>query len=415
MKLPYRILSLDGGGCWALIQAKALDNLFPNLTGHQILGQFDLAIANSGGSIVLAGLIKNLTPSQILDLFQIQSNRDGIFVRKSFLEYEATKALGVGPRYIAADKLNGLRKIMDSTPNAPVGSLKMSDVTGYIETTSKVIAPQIIIVGFDYDLTREIFFRSKHSSLADPNLAFNPDLASAVHASSNAPINYFDAPAEVVVLSDGTVRRFWDGAIGGFNNPVLQGVAEAIGNNVRAEDIVALSIGTGTVWRPQGPPHQNENLNLFKAPGPQNTINDLKKVADAILDDPPDDASINAHIEMGAPQIPHIVRLSPFVRPVLDNWPAPGGTAWKLPPGFSNFHIPGKAVSPSDGLEAFIYLANLDMDATDQNDITMLIQLAEQWINGTIPNQPIRRNLQTGDCEIGFNTYTDGLKAWRAF
>lgn len=413
--MPYRILSLDGGGCWALIQAKALDNLFPGLAGHQILGQFDLAIANSGGSIVLAGLVKNLTPTQILGLFQIQSNRDGIFVRKNFLEYEGAKALGVGPRYIAAAKLNGLRSVMDSGPNAPVGSLKMSEITQYIETTSKVTAPQVIIAGFDYDWTREIFFRSKHSSLADPNLAFNPDLASAVHASSNAPINYFDAPAEIVILSDGTTRRFWDGAIGGFNNPVLQGVAEAIGNNVRPEDIVALSIGTGTVWRPQGPPQHNEDANLFSDVESQNTINDLKKMTGAILDDPPDDASINAHIETGALQKPRIIRLSPFVRPVLDNWPASGGTAWKLPPGFDNFKIPGKAASPDDNLEAFSYLAGLDMDATDQNDITMLTQLAEQWIQGAIPNQPIRRNLQTGDCEIGFNTYADGVKAWKSF
>ena len=54
--MTFRILSLDGGGPWALLQAMALARLYPGLDGHAILGRFDLAIANSGGSITLAGL-----------------------------------------------------------------------------------------------------------------------------------------------------------------------------------------------------------------------------------------------------------------------------------------------------------------------------------------------------------------------
>ena len=51
---PFRILSLDGGGSWALIEVKALIALYgAGATGHEVLSHFDLAAANSGGSIVL--------------------------------------------------------------------------------------------------------------------------------------------------------------------------------------------------------------------------------------------------------------------------------------------------------------------------------------------------------------------------
>ena len=59
------IISLDGGGTWALLQARVLANLYPNQRGHEILSRFDYAFANSGGSIVLGGLLMDLLPSEI--------------------------------------------------------------------------------------------------------------------------------------------------------------------------------------------------------------------------------------------------------------------------------------------------------------------------------------------------------------
>jgi patatin-like phospholipase/acyl hydrolase len=58
--MNYRILSLDGGGTWALIQVKALIALYDNepaTSGHDVLRDFDLVAANSGGSIFLGGLL----------------------------------------------------------------------------------------------------------------------------------------------------------------------------------------------------------------------------------------------------------------------------------------------------------------------------------------------------------------------
>ncbi len=43
--MSYKILSLDGGGTWALLQAMALEDLYQGCSGHEILSNFDLAVA----------------------------------------------------------------------------------------------------------------------------------------------------------------------------------------------------------------------------------------------------------------------------------------------------------------------------------------------------------------------------------
>jgi hypothetical protein len=49
--MPYRILSLDGGGAWALIQVRTLMTLYGESTsGHEALRNFDLAAGNSGAA-----------------------------------------------------------------------------------------------------------------------------------------------------------------------------------------------------------------------------------------------------------------------------------------------------------------------------------------------------------------------------
>ena len=76
----YRVLTLDGGGSWALIQVKALMKLFGDeATGHQVLGAFDLVAANSGGSIVLGCLIEDFPLKKILRFFFDERQRRAIF------------------------------------------------------------------------------------------------------------------------------------------------------------------------------------------------------------------------------------------------------------------------------------------------------------------------------------------------
>src|SRR5689334_9790504 len=110
----YRILSLDGGGSWALIQVMTLIDLYSakrdgtDVTGHQVLKKFDLAAANSGGSLTLAGLIMNWSLSDLLGLFMRQSMREQIFVATSFIAdpiAHLTNLVDFGPKYDTAAKL----------------------------------------------------------------------------------------------------------------------------------------------------------------------------------------------------------------------------------------------------------------------------------------------------------------------
>ena len=81
----YQILSLDGGGAWALIQVRALAAFYGEAAkGHDILADFDLVAANSGGSIVAAGLAEDLSLAQILDYFKDKAKRRAIFAALPF-------------------------------------------------------------------------------------------------------------------------------------------------------------------------------------------------------------------------------------------------------------------------------------------------------------------------------------------
>jgi patatin-like phospholipase/acyl hydrolase len=44
--MAFKILSLDGGGTWALLEAMALEAIYGDLPGRQILDQFDLVTGN---------------------------------------------------------------------------------------------------------------------------------------------------------------------------------------------------------------------------------------------------------------------------------------------------------------------------------------------------------------------------------
>src|SRR5690348_13628043 len=110
----YRILSLDGGGSWALIQVKALIDLFSpsgkgdDVSGHEVLRQFDLVIGNSGGTITLGGLLMNEPLATVLGYFKNANDRSRIFVPASIFRdpfSHITEFLGIGYKYDTRAKL----------------------------------------------------------------------------------------------------------------------------------------------------------------------------------------------------------------------------------------------------------------------------------------------------------------------
>jgi uncharacterized protein len=393
--MAFRILSLDGGGAWSLIQARALANLYgAGAKGHAVLSQFDLAAANSGGSLILAGLVENLTLDEIAQYLLDENKRRSIFSPTNSVGDDALRSLtGLGPKYSARAKLPAIERLLPVTGNVVLGG-GIKDVKG------PGGAPvHLLIIGFDYDNNSAVFFRS--APAGSPSWGEGEPaqvtLAAAVHASTNAPVDYFDAPAEF----PGAIDRYWDGGVTGNNNPSIAAVVEAVVLGNSPGDLRVLSLGTASIALPLAiagaPPSP------LLAPRPTSSLaTDLKKLATAILDDPPDAATFIAHVLTGgkagvpSPVVSRIVRMSPLVAP----YPAAGG-GWAPPAGWS--------------LAQFQHLCSIDLAAIAQSDIGYIDDYCSFWLADRAPNQPIRANGVTSDPdepEIGYAKFSQARAAW---
>lgn len=396
----FKILSLDGGSTWALIQVKALIDLYStagdggDVTGHQILKKFDLIAANSGGTLTLGGLILDWPLSKLQDIFRSAAMRDQIFVKADFCDdpiAHITNIFGFGPKYSTKGKYAGLRSVLGAEADALVTAVPATIGKNYGDRL-----PQFVFCGFNYDTNRETFFRSDAASLA---ASFAPPLpvtvAQAIHASANPPINYFDAPADLPQHT-----RFWDGAVGGYNNPVLAAVIEAVANaaryNTSVPEIRALSIGTANVVLPPALGLVGEDPDLVAPRQSSTMLSDVKKLAASILDDPPDAATFHAYIMLGGllpepgggdPPSGPIVRMNPLIQPD----PGDGDVPWVFPVGLPRTD--------------FVAIRDLPMDATDDDGVAKIENLANVWIADTVSNQPIRANTMTLRPEIGHGRY----------
>lgn len=391
----FRILSLDGGGSWALIQVKALIDVYgATTTGHQLLNEFDLVAANSGGSIVLGCLIEDFSLAQILKFFNTESQREAVFSPTHSLENKIVRdLLGVGPKYSANDKLPALQHVLVNTGDKP-----LPDVVQAIQGYSSGAPVHVLIIAFDYDRNRATFFRSApvNQSHWGNGEVTEISLSEAIHASTNAPVSYFDGPA----CFPDAPARFWDGAITGCNNPVVAAVTEAIGIGTDPSDIAVLSIGTASVALPWPQPGASPSP-FLRQPAQMELTNDLRKLASAILDDPPDIATFLAHVMTGSGRglgtpaaVSRIVRMNPLVSPVDT------GAAWTAPANMT--------------AAQFQYLANLDMDAIEQVQVNAISKYTDLWLQDLALNQPIRMNADTLKSELGYDTYSAAKAAWLA-
>ena len=120
--MAFRILSLDGGGAWALIQVRTLIDLYGGETrGNEILAEYDLVAANSGGSLVLAGLVENLKLSDLLLLFMDEGKRRSIFSPTRDIGNDVLRSLaGIGPKYSAEAKLPAIERLLPQTGSKPL-------------------------------------------------------------------------------------------------------------------------------------------------------------------------------------------------------------------------------------------------------------------------------------------------------
>jgi hypothetical protein len=420
MDAKYKILSLDGGGSWSILQVLALKDIFqkkyPNkeIKGHEVLRHFDLVIANSGGSMVLAALACNWTFDEIIKLFDDKAIRERIFKRLNFRQrYFPTNLMqlfgvkSVGTRYSTTAKKKALVDILRVDNKRKLNDVMLSNLPKIIGKESL----EIVVTTFNIINKRAKLFRSNKNSKARAEFVAGLDhfdevsLVEAIHGASNAPVNYFDFPA--IFSPEGTRRRFylWDGALGGFNNPVMAGITEAFANNVDRENICVLSIGTGCkivseedsdVFRDQYystllgkkviRAEDGEKIDFektlnwklfgFKIKKPRVFFRSFKgasfysstisNLSQSILFEPQTWASYSAYTSLFSGNMynqennKRFLRLSPQI--VIDN----------------------------NSNELINKLYNLDMDVTKQSEIDLLKSCYEEWKKGNIRNEPVQ-------------------------
>jgi uncharacterized protein len=351
----YGILTLDGGGTWALLQAMALGSLYGDTTsGREILRQFDYVAATSGGSIVLGCLLNDWSPGRITKFFLNEDERKTIFVAQ----------------------------VLRDAGSAPL---------------------QVVIPAYDYDRNRSRFFRSNPASASASGAVAPPvTIAQAVHASSNASIKYFDEPADL-----GSIGHFWDGGVTSYDNPVLAGLTEAIANGADAKQIAVLSLGTGSAILPLWGGLAESPVLMRDIPV-SHLWTDLPILATSILADPPDAATFTAFLMMqheltaSADTIRH-VRMNPLIQPVWRN------ARWEFPNGFrtNSLGLPPETM--------FDRLVKLDMDAMAQDDVKLIAAFGQAWIGGAeITNQLIRADGGTFAAQISFENFADAKARWLA-
>lgn len=397
----YKILSLDGGGSWAIIQLLTLKDRYGNLTGHDILKKFDLVIANSGGSIVLAALAENYTIDKAISLFKEKKNRELIFHKNSFkdryfpVDYLGLFNAGFGPKYSSKSKKEAFEYLFPE-----IDKIQMDQIPKLIGKESL----KIVIATYDALNNRAKFFKSFSTN---PEGYDSVRLTQAINGSSNAPVQYFDFPARFKAKKSEVFYELWDGALGGFNNPILAGIIEAYKLGIDLKTIQVISLGTSNTlmsadakkdfwdwkqialifrtkkfafskWKPQ--------LNFFK----ETVLHQAK----TILYQPPDTANYIAMMFLkastGKPLNEQIIRLSPLI------------------------HYDEN--TPKELIPLVQDLYKLDMDLTKDEEIETLIKCFSAWKAGQLYNQPIEFKVErNNNLSIlqGDKLYEYGMRRWR--
>lgn len=392
----FKILSLDGGGSWAIIQLLTLHDRYGNIKGHELLRKFDLIIANSGGSIVLAALAEDYSLNEAINLFKLKQNREQIFHKNTFkdrffpTDYLRGLGLGFGPKYSSIKKKETFEKLFPM-----VNNLQMDDLPVTIGKESL----KIVVCTYDALNNRAKFFKSYSKS-------DSVKLTQAINGSSNAPVQYFDFPARFKAKKSEVFYELWDGALGGFNNPVLAGIIEAYKLGVKMESLKVVSLGTSNKlmsidekkqfwkWKQIATKYRRKKL-TFKKLKPQfkffmaTVLNQAK----TILYQPPDTANYIAMIffkaNTGKTPSQNFVRLSPMI------------------------HFDSN--SDNEIIPIINKLYALDMDLTKDSDIDLLFNCFESWKKGKIYNQPIDFEVKRNNDVLlieGQKTYSDGIDQW---
>jgi len=227
--MPFRILSIDGGGIRGVIPALVLAEM-ERRSGKPIAEMFDLIAGTSTGGILALGLVAAnddgrpaFTAADLVNLY-IEDGPE-IFSRKVWHRVKSAGGL-------AEEKYpsNGI----DNTLRKRFGERWISRAL-----------TDVLITSYDIELREPHFFKSQ-SARGDKRKDFL--FADAARATSAAP-TYFE-PARITSRAEGLPVSLVDGGVYA-NNPAACALVEAIcDHRANPTEIVMLSLGTGELTRP---------------------------------------------------------------------------------------------------------------------------------------------------------------------
>ena len=345
---------------------------------------------------MLAALAENYTIQGAIDVFSQKEKRNSIFSKNTYKEkFIPVSFFGgkFGPKYSTKRKKEAFDSLFKTVSRIP-----MEKLSEHIGKPSL----RISIATFDALNNRAKFFKSYGS---EKDTYDSLSITQAIHGSSNAPIQYFDFPAKMKAKNSNIWYYLWDGALGGFNNPTVAALIEAIKAGVSLDTIKLISIGTGTklmsvedkteFYDNMDTTIQNRFYKLRFSTWKRQIAYFFSTVvnqAKTILYEPPDWANYVAMMFLKQAQnkdIPNnFIRLSPMIHIGKD-------TPEKVKPLLKKLY-------------------KLDMDLTNDEDVQLLIEAFEEWKVGCIQNQPIEYRIKHHKEEkIDELIYITGDKSFR--
>ncbi|MFB2922712.1 CBASS cGAMP-activated phospholipase [Aerosakkonema funiforme] len=218
--MPFRILSLDGGGIRGVIPTVILEEV-EKLIDRPLNQYFDLIAGTSTGSILAAAIATGRRSREILELYRQKGKT--IFPYTSRWSPQRLKLLleygFSAPKFSDRGLINALKE--------QFGNIKLSDID---------TSPRLLITAYDTIDRETIVFKSwqKYKPWIDAPLW-------ELCVSSSAAPTYF--PAHLLKTQDKDYSLI-DGGVGA-NNPTACAVAEALRLDNPVREISVLSIGTG--------------------------------------------------------------------------------------------------------------------------------------------------------------------------
>lgn len=251
--MPFRILSLDGGGIRGLVSAYMLLEIEKKLKEKNlppIREYFDMIAGTSTGSILAAGIALGYPIDKLVNLYREQGLK--IFPYQNLLNIGRLKMFF---KYgISAPKFSneGLIDVLKSepefhTPMKELGTLKEEGKAGK--------KPIVLILAFDTMYRNTTFFTNYHMP-SEGNRWYNNIPVWEICVSSASAPTFFPAYElkHREENKDKSIEEDWsfphvDGGVTA-NNPSLCAIARAIQLGHKLEDISLLSVGTGQNKKP---------------------------------------------------------------------------------------------------------------------------------------------------------------------